>query len=703
MVASLARTVVETASTDAGRGIARLDPEDLAALQVSAGGIIEISAKRTTYARAMPIPAQLRGQARIALDGVTRANANTLLAETVTVRRAEAPPAKQITIALDSGAAFSADAGRRLSKLMLNRPVVVGDQARLGGSGRASLTATIAATEPQGPVLFTADTKVSVAAAGNAPKAISRGPSFDDLGGLSKQIARVREMIELPIRRPELFSRLGIEAPKGVLLSGPPGTGKTLLARAVAAESGASFHQIDGPEIISKHYGDSEAHLRSIFERAEARAPAIIFIDEIDAIAPKRGDLGGDRQLERRVVAQLLTLMDGLSGRGQVVVMAATNMPDALDEALRRPGRFDREIRFTPPDKISRREILGIQTHGVPLAADVDLDAIAASTHGFVGADLAALVREAGMAALRRISALEAGHLTRIDPELIFLEASDFEVAQKELIPSAIREVFTEVPDVSWNDVGGHDDIKQTLIEAVLWPLAYPDLFRSAGVRPAKGVILHGPPGTGKTLLAKALASEAKVNFISVRGPELLDKFMGESERAIRSIFAKARATSPCILFFDELDALAPQRSTSGAVMDRVVSQMLTEIDGVTALADVFLFAATNRIDMIDSALLRPGRFDIVFSLPAPDVTARRAILEIHGRDLPLHGDVSLADLADATDGFTGADIEQLLQASARRALRRHVEGGSEGSILITTGDIDAARAAFLETRRPAP
>jgi len=687
---TIQRTVAEARAGDAGRGIVRLDPGDLALLGLCIGDVVEIRGRHCAYGRAMPTHPDQRGLGRVLIDGTGRTNAGTGLGDLVSLAAAHTRPADEVTIAFDGfrpprPGLFA----RRVSDAFRDMTVAAGHVVRLRLIGGRDLAGRVCATSPDGAVVISRDTRVTFAAAsGEAPP---RTICYEDLGGLSRELARVREMIELPIRRPDLFARLGIEAPKGVLLSGPPGTGKTLLARAVAQECEAAFFQIDGPEIVSKHYGDSEAKLRSIFQKAQARAPAIIFIDEIDAIAPQRARLGGDRQLEGRLVAQLLTLLDGVSSRGLVIVMAATNLPDNLDPALRRPGRLDREIAIGVPDRGGRLEILAIHTRGVPLGPDVDLEQIASATHGFVGADLAALVREAGMAALRRAAAFDSSALDGISLEDLCIGRADFETALSEVRPSAIREVYTDVPQVRWSEIGGMAEIKQELIEAVIWPITKSSLFADLGVRPAKGVLLTGPPGTGKTLLARALASEAQVNFIAVRGPELLDRFVGESERAVRDVFVKARATAPTIIFFDEIDSLAPVRGLSGAVSDRVVAQLLTEIDGIEELKGVFLLAATNRIDQVDPALLRPGRFDRVFEVPAPDCATRAEILDVQSVKLPLGPDVDLSGIATSTEGFVGAELAAICQEAGRIALRRAVARSSDAPIVIEQADLLAA------------
>jgi transitional endoplasmic reticulum ATPase len=484
-------------------------------------------------------------------------------------------------------------------------------------------------------------------------------------------------MIELPLRHPELFERLGVEAPKGVLLHGPPGTGKTLLARAVASETNANFLSIGGPEIMSKYYGESEERLRDVFKEAQENAPSIIFIDEIDSIAPKREEVTGE--VEKRVTSQLLSLMDGLQSRGKVVVIGATNRPNAIDPALRRPGRFDREIEIGVPDRDGRLEVLEIHTRGMPLAEDVDLKKLADVTHGFVGADLESLAKEAAIRALRRILPeinLEAQSIPGDILNKIIVKMADFQDALKEVEPSAMREVLVEIPDVTWDQVGGLEDVKEELREAVEWPLKYPDLFAQLNATPPKGLLLYGPPGTGKTLLAKAVAHESESNFISVKGPELLNKFVGESEKAVREVFRKARQASPCIIFFDEIDSVAPTRGSSvgdSHVTERVISQFLTEMDGLEELRNVIIIAATNRPDIIDSALLRPGRFDRLLFVPPPDLEARKQIFKIHTRKTPLAEDVNLDELARKTDGYTGADIASLANTGVMLALREHI------------------------------
>jgi transitional endoplasmic reticulum ATPase len=675
----LSLRVAEALPKDVGRGLVRLDPQDLEQLGVSIGDVIEIAGKRATIARAMPTYAAQRGQGLIQMDGILRANAGTGLDERVTARRIEVQPARTLVLSPVESlrAAAGAAQARYLARLLDGIPVTPGDRVRVNLFGARAQNFEVVETTPSGPVLISPATTIRLAGQGTS---VEPGTlTYEDIGGLRRELRRIREMIELPLRYPEVFERLGIDPPKGVLLHGPPGCGKTLIARAVAHETSAHFVHINGPEVIDKWYGASEAHLRTIFEEAGRHAPTIIFIDEIDAIAPKREEMSGDRQVEHRVVAQLLALMDGLESRGQVMVIAATNIPNKLDPALRRPGRFDREISIGVPDREGRREILEIHTRGMPLASDVDVDRLAAITHGFVGADLAALAREAAMSALRRLMPdIDFAQAQIPYEKLMALEVTmdDGLSALAEVEPSAIREVFTEVPDVTWKDVGGLEDVKRLLIESVEWPLRYGALFAHAGVRPPKGILLHGPPGTGKTLLAKALARESEVNFIAVKGPQLLTMWVGESERGVREVFHKARQAAPCIVFFDEIDALVPQRGGAGEnqVVERVVSQFLTELDGIEELKGVMILAATNRRDRVDPALLRPGRFDFLVELPMPDRDARLAILRVHTHGTPLADDVDLETLAAQTEGLTGADLEGLAKRAGLLAIRELLE-----------------------------
>ncbi|MBK1661883.1 AAA family ATPase [Paracraurococcus ruber] len=689
---SLRRAVAAAPPADANRGILRLDPADMAALGVAVGGLVAVTGTRTAHARALPLPPAERGQARVVLDGATRANAGIAVGGEVALAAAPAPVrARRLTLSV----AGTAPAVPALRRALTGLPLSAGDAVRLPLLGGREAALRVAATDPEGPVLPDEATQIALEQAGRAAE--RDAIRYEDIGGLSRVLDRVREVVELPLRHPEAFAALGITPPKGVLLVGPPGTGKTLIARAVAAEANAHFILVNGPEIVDRYYGASEQQLRAVFEEARKRAPTIVFIDEIDAIAPKRDALSGEKQVERRIVAQLLTLMDGLAGRGEVVVLAATNLPDSLDPALRRPGRFDREIRIDPPDRQGRREILAVHSRAMPLAPDVDLDAIAEATPGMVGADLAALCREAAMAALARAGALSPGGLA-VPVETLSVAAPDFAAARASVTPSALREVFVEIPDVRWSDIAGAEALRVELRRAVEWPLRNPAMFARLGLRPPRGVLLHGAPGTGKTLAAKALATEAGTGFIAIRGPELLTQWQGASERALRDIFARARQAAPCILFFDEVDAIAPRRgSGDGATLDRMVAQFLTEMDGVADPPGVVVLGATNRPDRMDPALLRPGRFDLVLEVPLPDAAARRAILRLHAAKLPLAPDVDLDALAGATGGMAGADLAGLCRAAALRALGR--AEAVPDTITITAADMAAALAAAREMR----
>ncbi len=670
--------VAEAQARDADRGIARLDPADLAALGARTGDLLLISGGRSTVAKALPAFVPDRGQGLILLSGIARDNARTPLGERVTVRPVAGRPATRLVLQPIGGtAALTGQDARYIGHLLEGMAVLAGDRVRVSLFGPRPQDFQVLETRPDGPVLIDAETSVRLA--GNRAADGAPAITYEDIGGLGREVRRIREMIELPLRYPVLFERLGIEPPKGVLLHGPPGTGKTLIARAVAYETAAHFFHINGPEIINKFYGESEANLRAVFEAAQRQAPSVIFLDEIDAVAPKRTDVFGE--VEKRVVAQLLGLMDGLQARGQVIVIGATNIPDALDPALRRPGRFDRELTIAVPDRPGRLEILEIHTRGMPLGPDLDLDRLAALTHGFVGADLAALCREAAMVALRRLlPAIDFGLETVPYEQLAALEVGqqDFLDALREVAPSALREVFTETPDVGWDDIGGLEEAKAALIEAVEWPLRYGELFDRLGAAPPKGILLDGPPGTGKTLLAKAVAHESEANFITVKGPELLSKWVGESEGSLREIFKKARSSAPCVVFFDEIDALVPARGSGldGGVSERLVGQFLTELDGLEELHGVVVLGATNRADMLDPALLRPGRFDLTITLPLPDFAAREAIVAVHLHDRPLANDVDYRILARETDGHSGADIAGLCRQATMLAIREAIASG---------------------------
>jgi transitional endoplasmic reticulum ATPase len=703
--------IAEALSKDVGRGIARMGPEDLDKLQLAIGDLVEIAGKRATVCKAMPAHKELRGQSRIQVDGLVRENAGAGLDEFVQVRKIACRPAERVV--LDPANVRPAERDLDyIGSLLDGLPVQEGDRIRAALFGSRWADFKVGATTPKGPVLINPTTRLVIGNPQQAAEAASRSTSYEDIGGLKPQLQRIREMIELPLRYPEVFEQLGIDAPKGVLLHGPPGCGKTLIARAIAHETEANFYSISGPEIIHKFYGESEAHLRKIFEEAARKGPSIIFLDEIDAIAPRRENTVGE--VEKRVVAQLLALMDGLQKRQQLIVIAATNLPNLLDPALRRPGRFDREIAIPIPDRIGREEILSVHSRGMPLAADVGMRHLAEITHGFVGADLEALCREAAMICLRRIMPDIDFALARIPYEqLAKLEVGkeDFLDALREVEPSATREVFVEVPDVRWEDVGGLDQVKQRLIEAVEWPLQYAELFTQAGIRPPKGILLSGPPGCGKTLLAKAIANESQVNFISVKGPALLSKYVGESERGVRDMFRKAKQAAPCIIFFDEIDALVPARNAGGSdahVAERVLSQFLAELDGVEELKGVLILGATNRRDMLDPAILRPGRFDEIVEIPLPDEQSRRQIFEVHLRNKPLATGIDIDSLATATENFSGAEIQGIGKNAALRAVRRAVTAKiekpeNEAAVIVAPGDLETeleeARTALNEIR----
>jgi len=665
--------VAEARQEDVNRFIVRLSSEVMEKLGVKTGDVIEIKGRKITAAIVWPTHDENRDQEIIRMDGTMRHNAGVSLGEKVTVRKANEKEAKAVVLSPISTSIHKIDKSfvTFVKRRLLNCPLTRGDVINIPLLKRA-LSFRVISTKPVGVVIVTDRTNLIVRESAEEAGAIPY-VTYEDIGGLHEAIQRIREMVELPLKHPELFKRLGIDPPKGVLLHGPPGCGKTLVARAVANESDAYFIAINGPEIMGKFYGESEHRLRQVFDDAEKNAPSIIFIDEIDAIAPKREEVTGE--VERRVVAQLLALMDGLKARGQVIVIGATNRPNALDPALRRPGRFDREIEIGVPDRDGRREILQIHTRGMPLAEDVNLDELAERTHGFVGADLAALCREAAMHTLRRILPEINLDEPEIPPEVLSklkVTKKDFEEALKMVEPSALREVMLEIPTVTWEDVGGLEDVKKSLRETVEWPLKHPEAFRKLGIRPPKGILLFGPPGCGKTLLAKAVANESGANFIAVRGPEIFSKWVGESEKAIREIFRKARQAAPCIIFFDELDAIAPRRGLweGTRVHENVVNQLLSEIDGLVELRGVVIIGATNRPDIVDPALLRPGRFDRLLLVPPPDRNARYEIFRVHTRNMPLSDDVDLKILADKTDGYSGADIEAVCREAGMSAMR---------------------------------
>ncbi len=662
--------VAEALQNDVGRGIVRLDLKSAKELGVSTGDIVEITGTKSTAAIVWQSHPQDEGLGIIRMDGLIRQNSGSSLGDKVKVRHADVNDAKKVVIAPTQEIRFSAEFEQFLKQRLEGRPLVQGDNIVVGVLG-TTITFVVAATNPKGIVLMSDSTTLEIRES-PMPVAVGEAVRYEDIGGLKDEILRIREMIELPMKHPELFEKLGIKPPKGVLLYGPPGTGKTLLAKAVATETNAHYISINGPEIMDKFYGESERKLRDIFEDAQKNAPSIIFIDEIDSIAPKREETRGE--VERRVVAQLLALMDGLVARGNVIVIAATNRQDSLDPALRRPGRFDREIEIGVPDRDGRYEILQIHTRGMPLSKDVDLKKIADTTYGFVGADLAALAREAAMSTLRRVLPkidLEKAEIPANVLEELEVTKSDFQNALKSVEPSALREVRIEVPNVKWSDVGGLERVKKQLREAIEWPLKKPEMFKRVGIRTPKALLLYGPPGCGKTMLAKTVATESNANFIAIKGPELLSMWVGESERGVREIFKKARQTAPTIVLFDEIDALAPKRGayTGTHVTETVVNQLLTELDGIESLEGVVVLGATNRHDMLDPSLLRPGRFDNMLLIPAPDRNSRLEIFKVHTKKMPLKN-VNLEKLADLTEDYSGADIEGVCREAGMNALR---------------------------------
>jgi transitional endoplasmic reticulum ATPase len=680
--------VVEAKSYDAGRGIARIDPVVAYDLRLQTGDVIGIEGTKRTAALVWPGYPEDSNSGTIRIDSMVRRNAGISIDDRVHIRKIQTAPAEKILFSptqplkIQGGEAY-------LAHNLEGRVITRRDVVELNIMGRRVDLVVVSIKPVTDSVIITSGTTIEIS--DKPAKAMPSIPrvSYEDIGGLGDEVRKVREMIELPLRHPEIFERLGVEAPKGVLLHGTPGTGKTLLAKALASETNANFLTLSGPEIMSKFYGESEERLREIFQQAEDNAPSIILIDEIDSIAPKREDVTGE--VERRVVAQLLAVMDGLKARGKVVVIGATNRPNAIDPALRRPGRFDREIEIGVPDRKARLEILQIHTRGMPIAEDVKLEKFADLTHGFVGADLAALAREAAMNSIRRVLPELDLEVQSIPAEILnkmTVTSEDFSNAMREMTPSALREVFIESPNIHWSDIGGLDDAKQELKEAVEWPMKYPMLFKQTGAHPPKGILLYGAPGTGKTMLAKAVATESEANFISVKGPEFLSKWVGESEKAVRETFRKAKQAAPCIIFFDEIDSITPTRGTGSDshVTERVISQMLSEIDGLEELHNITVIAATNRPDIIDAALLRPGRIDRLIYVTPPDRDARYEIFKVHTSKTPLDSDVDLDKLAEDTDGFTGADIASVCNEATILAIREYVNSGKP------TGDENSAK-----------
>lgn len=682
----LSLKVLEAYTRDVGRGVARIDYDSMDTLNASTGDVIEIKGKRRTVAKCLPLYPSDEGKGIIRIDGLGRNNAGIAIGDTIAVRKIKAAAAEKVVVAPLE--AIPPIDERYLADALESVPLIKGDNVMVPYFGGRLTFQVIGVTPAADAVLVTQKTVFHIAEKGETLRGVPQ-VTYEDIGGLTDEIRKVREMIELPLRHPEIFEKLGVEAPKGVLLYGPPGTGKTLLAKAVANESNAHFISISGPEIMSKFYGESEARLREIFKEAREKSPSIIFVDEIDSIAPKREEVTGE--VERRVVSQMLSLMDGLEARGKVIVIAATNRPNAIDPALRRPGRFDREIEIKVPDKKGRKDILNIHTRNMPLVTEendpayVDIDKVASVSHGYVGADLEYLCKEAAMKCLRRLLPELNMEDEKLPPETLdrlIVNGDDFQKALIEVTPSGMREVFIENPDVHWDEIGGLTDVKQQLQEAVEWPMKYPTLYSKLGHRMPRGILLHGPSGVGKTLLAKAVATESEANFVSVRGPELLSKWVGESERGIREIFRRARQASPCVIFFDEIDSIAPVRGAGAetAVTERVVSQLLTELDGMENLHGVIVLAATNRADMIDPALLRPGRFDKIIQIPLPDKESRKQVLEITTKAIPAVMDkndvdyVNLDKIADMTDGMSGADVAAIANTAVSIVIHEYLD-----------------------------
>ncbi|OPX77434.1 MAG: VCP-like ATPase [Methanosaeta sp. PtaB.Bin039] len=697
MMDQIVLRVAEANHRDVGRSMARFSPEYIKALDLENGNVVEILGKNRVCALAWPGNQEDQPDI-IRIDGNLRSNLGVGIDDRVTVRKTEVRPARRVLLAptrkirLIGGPQY-------LLRLLEGRPVVRGEQIRVDMIS-STLALIVVSTTPNGSVVITRDTVINISKE-QIEGLQFREITYEDIGGLRKEIRAIREMVELPLRHPEIFQKLGISPPRGVLLHGPPGTGKTLIARAVASETDATFTSISGPEIVSKFYGESEQRLRQLFEEAASSAPSIIFIDEIDSIAPKREEVAGD--LERRVVAQLLALMDGLASRGEVIVVAATNRPNALDPAIRRGGRFDREIEIGIPNKSGRLEILYVHTRGMPLDEALDLGDIADITHGFVGADLSSLCKEAAMHTISRtIPELDVEE--DIPEDLLNrmrVTKEDFSAALRKIEPSAMREITIEVPEVHWSQIGGLAEAKQSLVESVEWPLLYPDAFEAVGIRPPRGILLYGLPGTGKTMLARAVATESNLNFISVKGPEIMSKWVGESERAIREVFRKARQAAPSLIFFDEIDSIVPSR-TSGLetnVTERVVSQFLTEMDGLVELKEVLVLAATNRPDLIDPSLLRPGRFDRMIYIPMPDASARRVIFSIYLSRMPLAPDVDAEEMVAWTEGYSGADIEMFCREAGMLALRSRISPGMKPEMLMLSR-IEVGRKDFVHAYR---
>ncbi len=695
--------IAEASQRHVGKGIAVVDPKIVEDNNWETGDILELSGNRKSHVKLWPGSVEDYGTNLIKIDGITRHNIGAGIGEKITIKKVQAQKAKQVTVSpiekLSAEGLQEYMVTNYMGYVLTNGDTLLVN-TQLGNKTQLVVSNTI----PQGkPVIVTEDTEFKLGTITKATDNTIPRVTYDDLGGLRNEVQKIREMVELPMRHPELFEKLGVEAPKGVLLYGPPGTGKTLLAKAVAGETNSHFISLSGPEIMGKFYGESEERLREIFKQAEENSPSIIFIDEIDSIAPKREEVTGE--VEKRIVSQLLTLMDGMKSRGKVVVIAATNRPDSIDPALRRPGRFDREIEIGIPDERGRIEILDIHTRGMPIDKKVNLNQIAKITHGFVGADLEVLAKEAAIRSLRKILPQIDLKEEKIPAEIlqkIIITENDFRDALKDVRPSALREVLVQVPNVSWDDVGGLDTLKEEMHEAVEWPLKHKEVFEYADVKPPKGILLYGPPGTGKTLIAKAVAHNTESNFISIKGPELLSKWVGESEKGVREIFRKARQAAPCIIFLDEIDALAPSRSSGSSdsnVTERVVSQFLTEIDGLEELHNILIIGATNRVDLIDNALLRPGRFDRIIEVPLPDAKSREHIFKIHTKKKPVETGINFEKLVQLTEGFSGAEIEGVCNRAAMSAIKRYVNDEQKDlkTMKVTQEDFETA----IEKLRP--
>ena len=685
--------IEEMPQSHVGHGVAIVDPQIIEENNWQTGQILELSANKKSHVKLWSGFPEDRNSGIIRIDGLTRYNIGASIGEKVSINAVEGVDAEQIVLS-PTEKIHAEGLHEYMISLYQDHIFTTGDTVIVSTQMGSKIQLIVTSTKPSKPVIVTESTIFKLGTVTKSIDASIPRFTYDDLGGLKNEIQKIREMVELPMRHPELFEKIGIESPKGVLLYGPPGTGKTLLAKAVAGETNSHFTSLSGPEIMAKHYGESEEKLRDIFKQAEENAPSIIFIDEIDSIAPKREEVSGE--LEKRIVSQLLTLMDGMKSRGKVVVIAATNRPDSIDPALRRPGRFDREIEIGIPDEEGRLQVLNIHTRGMPLDKKVDLKKISKTTHGFVGADLEVLCKEAAMRSLRRILPeinLDEEKVSKEILQKIKITSEDFTDALKEVRPSALREVLVQIPNVSWDDVGGLDKLKEELREAIEWPLKHKEAFEYAHVKPPKGVLLYGPPGTGKTLIAKAVATTTESNFISIKGPELLSKWVGESEKGVREIFRKARMAAPCIIFFDEIDALVPRRGSGGSdshVTENVVSQILTEIDGLEELNNVLIIGATNRLDMVDPALLRPGRFDRIIEVPNPDAAGIEMIFKIHTKDKPLAEDIDLKKISEMANGLSGAEIEDVCNRAALQGIKRFVEKNEKSvkTIKITQQDL---------------